>query len=70
MALNQECHHCGHIQLVGLIENGRSGFPDPRARCEKCKRRGTFYYPSPGAPELFPSTQPNSSAHSATGDGE
>lgn len=47
MARNVECHNCGHVQLVGIIENGRSGYPNPKARCRRCLRRGGFRWPAP-----------------------
>lgn len=44
MALRLECSNCLHVQLVGLIDNGLSGFPDPHSRCEGCGQVGTFHY--------------------------
>jgi hypothetical protein len=40
-----ECTACGHKQIVGIIENGRSGFLDPNAVCRKCGAECTLGEP-------------------------
>lgn len=48
MARMYECENCEHVQLVGVIDNGLSGFADPDARCEGCGNVGSFFF-GPGA---------------------
>lgn len=48
MAKNMECSDCEHVQLVGFIENGLSGYPDPHAKCAGCGAVGKFHF-LPGA---------------------
>jgi hypothetical protein len=43
-----ECSACEHVQVVGVIDNGRSGFADPSARCGLCGAVGKFAF-APGA---------------------
>jgi hypothetical protein len=47
MAIMMECDACEHPQLVGLIDNGIGGFPNPHQKCEKCGVAGR--YSAPGA---------------------
>lgn len=42
MAVMMECNECGHVQSVGIIDNGIGGFPDPHQACENCGQTGRF----------------------------
>ena len=47
MASSYECSDCQHVQIVGVIDNGRSGYADPHAVCEGCGSVGHFHF-APG----------------------
>lgn len=44
MGRSYECSVCEHVQVVGVVENGLSGFADPQAVCGACGTRGSFRY--------------------------
>lgn len=47
MASAYECSKCQHVQVVGVIDNGRSGYANPHAKCDGCGAIGQFHF-APG----------------------
>lgn len=52
MARFYECSECEHAQLVGVVDNGLSGYADPRVACENCGAAGKFHF-APGFAALL-----------------
>jgi hypothetical protein len=50
MARAYECSECWLVQMVGVIDNGLSGYADPHVVCKGCGAVGQFHF-APGTCE-------------------